>query len=566
MNVNSKETAAMTQHRHRQQAYVGASAHSIVRTVVALAALMCLCAGIDAEAQYNSGSSGTHGVFPPPQTDGTVPPTTNIVWNMRTGGVRYCSSYTFGTGSDQCDAGGGTNVFVQIPNIPAGGLTTGIYEFTDVNISTVSGVNRRLIVVGTSPNVALTILSQNDINVSGTASGNSTQIFLSGQTPPSANSNFAEAGARSGPGGFDGGASGNGGAIPGSGSAGFGPVGGAAGRADAVTAADLSAASAGAPPLNPSLTPLVGGSGGGGGAGLGPTNTFGCTTNTLGYGGGPGGGGGGAILLAASNRVTLGQFASLLANGGNGGRGNNGSAACAAYGGGGGGGSVRIVAHEFVGTGTINISGGTRSDNTNPSFGGHVRIEAALNTYSGTITGASGGSFLSFPTASVPNNQPVLRIVSIAGTAMPANPVASIVTPDVTFASAIEAPVTLTVGASNVPLGTTVNIRVVPAVGQPTTAISNGLSGTLASSTANASVSLPPGAGIVTASATFTIGGSGGDGGGGAAFNALPLIDGKKPERIEVAALADGTSRAYLVSQSGVRFELGTSRAARINP
>jgi hypothetical protein len=30
--------------------------------------------------------------------------------------------------------------------------------------------------------------------------------------------------------------------------------------------------------------------------------------------------------------------------------------------------------------------------------------------------------------------------------------------------------------------------------------------------------------------------------------------------------LADGTSRAYLVSQAGVRFELGTSRAARINP
>jgi hypothetical protein len=566
MNVNSKETAAMIQHRHHQQATAGTSAHRGAVRVLTLALLICLCAGIAAEAQYSSGSSGTHGAFPPPQTDGTVPNSTNIVWNMRTGGVRYCSSYTIGTGSDQCDTNSNPNVFVQIPNIPVGGLTTGVYEFTDVDISTVIGINRRVIIVGTSSNVPLTILSQNDISITGSSGGNSTQIFLSGQTPPSSSSNFAIAGGRGGPGGFDGGTSGNGGAIPGNGNAGFGPAGGTAGRADAVTPADLNAAGAGAPPLNPSLTPLVGGSGGGGAAGMGPTNTFGCLTNTLGYSGGPGGGGGGAILLAASNRVTLGSSTSIFANGGNGGRGSNGSGVCAAYGGGGGGGSVRIVAHEFVGTGTINVSGGTRSDNTNSSLGGHVRIEAALNTYSGNITGASGGSFLSFPTASVPNNQPVLRILSIAGTAMPANPAASIVTPDVTFASAIEAPVTLTVGASNVPLGTTVNLRVVPAVGQPTTAISNGLSGTLASSTANASVSLPPGAGIVTASATFTIGGSGGGGGGGAAFNALPLIDGEKPERIEVAALADGTSRAYLVSQAGVRFELGTSRAARINP
>ena len=139
------------------------------------------------------------------------------------------------------------------------------------------------------------------------------QVFLNGQTAPSSTSNFAIAGARGGPGGFDGGASGNGGAIPGNGSAGFGPVGGAGGRADAVTAADLNAVGAGAPPLNPSLTPLVGGSGGGGAAGLGPTNTFACTTNTLGYGGGPGGGGGGAILLAASNTVTLGSGVSIFA-------------------------------------------------------------------------------------------------------------------------------------------------------------------------------------------------------------------------------------------------------------
>lgn len=563
MTISNKETAVMTQHWHPRQAYVGASEQWFARTVLPFAVMMLLCGGITAEAQYSSGSSGTHGAFPPPQADGTVPTHTNIVWNLRTGGVRYCTNYTLGTGSDQCDSGG-TNVFVQIPNIPVGGLTTGVYEFTDVNISTISGVYRRLIIVGNSSNVPLSILSQNDITVLG-AGGYTTQIYIDGQTAPSSNSNFAIAGARGGPGGFDGGASGNGGAIPGNGSAGFGPVGGAAGRADALTGPGLNAAPAGAPPLNPSLTPLAGGSGGGGAAGLGPTNTFGCSTNTLGFGGGPGGGGGGALLLAASNSVNLGPFTTIFAYGGNGGRGSNSTNTCAAFGGGGGGGSVRIVAHAFFGSGTINVSPGTQQNGANPSIGGHVRIEAALNTYTGNITGASGGSFLSFPTASIPSNQPVLRILSIAGTAMPANPAASIVTPDVTFASAIEAPVTLTVGASNVPLGTPVSIRVVPAVGQPTTATSNGLSGTVASSTATASVTLPPGAGIVTASATFMIGGSGG-GGGDAAFNVRPLIDGNRPERIDVTASADGTSHAYLVSHSGVRFELGTSRTTTINP
>jgi hypothetical protein len=77
--------------------------------------------------------------------------------------------------------------------------------------------------------------------------------------------------------------------------------------------------------------------------------------------------------------------------------------------------------------------------------------------------------------------------------------------------------------------------------------------------TASAVVTLPPGAGVVTASASFSISGGGGGGGGGAAFNTLPLIDGKPFERVEVAALADGSSRTYLIAHNGVRFELGTA-------
>jgi hypothetical protein len=530
-------------------------------TVAALTAVMLLCGGAPATAQFTSGSSGTHGVFPPPQNGGTVPASTYIVWNVLTGGVRYCSTYTEGTGSDQCNAGSTTNIFVQIPNIPPGGLTTGIYEFTDVQLTTPAGFNRRIVIVGSSSNVPLSILSQGDINISGNPQGNSVTFLIQGQHAPSLNTNFAEAGAKGGPGGFDGAASGNGGSTPGHGSAGFGPAGGAGGQSDAATIEALNGASAGAPPLNYSLTPLTGGSGGGGAAGVSPTNTLGCGTAALGYGGGPGGGGGGALLLAATNRVIINGNVSILAHGGNGGRNNQSQGQCALFGGGGGGGSVRIVAREFTGaSSTINVAPGTRQNGTVPAFGGHVRIETALNTFAGTISGAAAGSFLSFPTAPVPSTQPSLRITSVGGTAAPANPSASLVVPDITFTAPIEAPVTVDVGASNVPLGTTVSIRVVPATGQPTTATTSGLVGTVANSTASASVTLPPGAGVVTASASFSIaGGGGGGGGGGAAFNTLPLIDGKPFERVEVAALADGSSRTYLIAHNGVRFELGTA-------
>ena len=94
--------------------------------------------------------------------------------------------------------------------------------------------------------------------------------------------------------------------------------------------------------------------------------------------------------------------------------------------------------------------------------------------------------------------------------------------------------------------------------GSPTTATTSGLSGSLATSTAQATVTLPPGAGIVTATATFNVGSS-----QGAALSPAtsPLIDGERPQQVEVVAMADGTSRTYLLSRSGARFELG--RTAR---
>jgi hypothetical protein len=266
-----------------------------------------------------------------------------------------------------------------------------------------------------------------------------------------------------------------------------------------------------------------------------------------GYAGGSGGGGGGAILLAASGRVTVGSAAAIWLNGGTGG----GSVSGCGLGAGGAGGSVRIVATEVTGSGSLIVYGGTRNNGTNPAGGGFVRIESSFNTFTGSIQGAAGGSFISFPTAPIPANLPHLRITALNGTAAPTSPTASLSAPDITFPSAVDAPVTLDVAASNVPLGTTVNIRVAPASGSPSTAVTSGLAGTVASSTAQATVTLPPGAGVVTASATFTVSG------GSFASNALPLIDGERPQQVEVVAQADGSSKIFLIARGGARFELG---------
>jgi hypothetical protein len=517
--------------------------------VVAFAALLVCALAVPARAQFNSGSSGIHGVFPPVPVGGPVTEGFFMVWNIQTGTVRYCSGYTIGTGLDVCDAGSAINRTAQINNPP----TNGVYEFQSFTLPVHTGNNGRyLVIVGASPNTPLSILSQGDITFSApTACCDATAIFINGlpgKNPAGGSSaGFSMAGGKGGPGGFDGGASGNGGATPSNGNAGFGTSGGAGGATNAATVAGLHGVGAAAGPLNPSLSPLSGGAGGGGAAGI-ASGALTCGVNTVGWGGGSAGGGGGALLLAATGKVTLAGASAIYAYGGAGG--SNPGSGCGLYGGGGAGGSVRIVATEFTGTGTIWVGGGARPDGPRAS-GGFVRIEASINTYAGTIDSAAGGSFLSFPTAPIPANLPTLRITSVAGTAAPQNPKAGLLSPDITFANAISTPITVQVAASNVPLTTPVNIKVVPAVGSPVSTTTGGLSGTVASSSASALVTLPPGAGVVTASATFNVSGQ------QALLNSLPLIDGERPTQVEVVAEADGRSRTYLIAKSGARFEVG---------
>ena len=213
--------------------------------------------------------------------------------------------------------------------------------------------------------------------------------------------------AEPGPGGFRGGmASYSTGPKAG---AGFGPGGGFqqnnAGGAGGYGTAGIGGSAPGAPYGNPSLVPLLGGSGGAGDPEF--------TTNREG-----GGGGGGALLVACTGTVTIGG--EVRANGGTGRAiGFNVDA------GGGSGGGVRIVCSDLVGAGRVNATGGSGWQ-----IGGlgRVRIERVVNTNSlqivpdpSVVPLAANDTALLWP----PSDAPEVKIISVGGAAAPADPRAS---------------------------------------------------------------------------------------------------------------------------------------------
>lgn len=205
--------------------------------------------------------------------------------------------------------------------------------------------------------------------------------------------------AEPGPGGFRGGSgSSNGGVYA---SAGFG-VGGA--RVEDSGYGRGGAHGADVPPWataygNPSLVPLIGGSGGSG--------------VVSGSGGWSGGGGGGALLIAAASTVSIGG--EIRANGGNG----NYAAGT------GSGGGIRVVCDVLGGAGNIKATPGTADRQGSV---GRIRLERFTNSGSLQISPdpsvvplASGATALLWP----PSEAPDVRVVSIGGITAPTDPKAS---------------------------------------------------------------------------------------------------------------------------------------------
>lgn len=240
------------------------------------------------------------------------------------------------------------------------------------------------------------------------------------------------------------------------------------------------------------LQPLIGGSGGGGGRG---------GTN---YPGSGGGGGGGALLIASSGTVTL--TGSINANGGYGGL--IAGAGVGGPGGAGSGGAVRIVATRVAGNGSVSAQYGCLQGTSISSVFsctyfrssvGRIRIEGESITYTGSTTptyvaDVPGPIFL----ASLPS----LRIDTVAGVAVPANPTGNA---DVVLPATQANPVTITFATTNVPTGNTVLFKLIPAYGTPTEVLSPAISGTTASGSTSVQVSLPQGPSTLQATTTYTV-------------------------------------------------------------
>ncbi len=238
---------------------------------------------------------------------------------------------------------------------------------------------------------------------------------------------------------------------------------------------------------NDFLLPMVGGSGGAGGINPGGA----------GVSGSGGGAGGGALLIASS--VSIRVSGSITANGGSGGNPTTG----AGSGGGGSGGAIRLIAPIISSLGSaasLTAQGGDTFSGTNRGSQGRIRLEAFQHLFTSRIDPppavASPGPI--FPPASAP----AVRIVSIGGVAVPANPTASFIAPDVTLDNA--ATVTIQLAGSKVPVGTIVHLTLTPETGPTLNADSTPLAGTLDASTATASITIPHGFSRFSVQASWT--------------------------------------------------------------
>ena len=410
---------------------------------------------------------------------------------------------------------------------------SGVFNFTTVNIPT--GVT--ITFARNLSNKPMTILASGDVTIAGT-------INIDGK--PGSTNGFGGPG---GPGGFTGGAGGYGfdqsfsgvpGEGPGAGGGGLGNAtisqpgsggGGGFGTNGAAGQTGANAGQAGQRFGTPTIIPLIGGSGGGGGASLSNSR------------GGAAGGGGGAILIASSGTITI--SGTITSKGGNGNTGNAG-------GGGGSGGAIRLIANTVTGAGSLNVGGGL-GGSPNISFAGgvggqgYIRVEAYDFTgFTGTSTPANIISFV-LPHPVTSPTSPTLRIASIGGVNAPSVPQGTLLgNPDVIVPSTQTNPVTVALEAANLPLGTIIQVTLTPPKGSRTTVPSTGLAGTEAASTATASLTLPGGLSVVSASAVIDL----------ALAKLDPIfINGERVRQIEVAATFGGASEMIYVTESGRRVK-----------
>jgi len=255
---------------------------------------------------------------------------------------------------------------------------------------------------------------------------------------------------------------------------GDGPLGGAAG-----TCPSVSNAGSGGFSSNDSLIPLVGGSGGGGW-----TTASAAPVDTLPYGTG-GGAGGGALLIASPTAIVVNGV--IFANGGNVQQGSGG------VGGSGSGGGIRLVAPAIGGSGFLQAVGGSccPGNGYNTGANGFIRLDTYYDSFSNNFGGTpyAIGSTLSVSPPTI--HPPSITVVSVDIVTLPQPPTGSAQNPDATIDTS--SPVTVTIQAAYIPVGTVLTLHIMSDNDTEQTVQTTALAGTLASSTATATVTFPSG-------------------------------------------------------------------------
>ncbi|MCW5321085.1 hypothetical protein D5039_07890 [Verminephrobacter aporrectodeae subsp. tuberculatae] len=182
---------------------------------------------------------------------------------------------------------------------------------------------------------------------------------------------------------------------------------------------------------------------------------------------------------------------------------------------------------------------------------GRIRLEAEAVTFSG----ASSPTYA----ADVPGpvfiaEAPSLRIRSIAGQAVPANPTGNA---DVSLPASTTDPVDVVFATTNVPVGNTVKLRIAPAYGAVTEALSPAIAGTAAAGTAQVNVALPAGPSTLQATTSYTVVVAG-------TLDLSRFARNEAVEKVEVTVALSGEPRARVITATGKAYDVpyATLRAA----
>jgi hypothetical protein len=317
------------------------------------------------------------------------------------GAQSFSSGSTGADGALDLSAMACVNCSVQLP-------PSGILNYTTVNVS--SGKN--LFFVRNLQNTPVVLLAQGNVTIAGAIDVSQFSARVFGTSDPAPYR-------LPGPGGF------YGGAIT---QPGFGPGGGAAPFGSGKWIGPLS------------LVPIIGGSGGGG------SNGGQCYCIT-------GGGGGGAIVIASSGSITMSSSGSVTAAGG----GNPCDVNNGCGGGAGAGGAIRLVANSISAAGSFNALGAAFLGS--PAGGpGVIRIEAPAGSLSFTGSAQPAAVLSTINPAILSPVTASLSIVSVGGYPVPSYAGQRFDTVDLLLPSQLPDPIDVVVAASNIPVGTQIQI------------------------------------------------------------------------------------------------------------